>query len=81
MTQEGLSNMEISILEIISQHRDVHLLNIMAQLKQMTTITGQLFDKKQFMESIERLEHLDHIKRLSSNDQTFRLTETGKDLI
>ncbi|MHA2226200.1 MAG: hypothetical protein ACXAC8_13410 [Candidatus Hodarchaeales archaeon] len=81
MTQDGLSNMDISILEIISQHRDIHLLSIMAQIKQMTTITAQIFNKNQFMENIERLERLGHIRRLPSNDQTFCLTQTGKDLI
>ena len=81
MTEEGLTNTEITILEIISQHRDIHFLNIMAQIKQMATMTGQTFDKKLFEESLAGLEKKGFIKRLVRNPETFGVTEKGKDLI
>ncbi|MFX0015170.1 MAG: hypothetical protein ACFFB2_10235 [Promethearchaeota archaeon] len=81
MSDEVLTNMELTILEIISQHRDIHLLNIMEQVKQMTIITSQIFDKKLFNESLERLEKNGHIKRHITNPEIFGITEKGSELL
>ena len=81
MTDESVTNTEQNILEIISQHRDIHLLNIMAQLKQMSTITGQSFDKNLFKEIMTGLEKKGYIKRLVSNPETFGITENGRNLL
>ena len=81
MTDESITNTEQNILEIISQHRDIHLLNIMAQLKQMSTITGQSFDKNLFKEIMTGLEKKGYIKRLVSNPETFGITEKGRNLL
>jgi DNA-binding HxlR family transcriptional regulator len=81
MSDETLSNMELSIIEIISQHRDIHFLSIMAQIEQMSSITGQSFDKKVFAESLAELEKKGYIWRLPSNPETFGVTEKGRELL
>ncbi|UCG02335.1 MAG: hypothetical protein JSW11_22450 [Candidatus Heimdallarchaeota archaeon] len=81
MSNEMLSNMELSIIEIISQHRDIHFLSIMTQIQQMSGITGQSFDKKVFDESLVKLEEKGYIRRLPSNPETFGITEKGRELI
>ncbi|MFX0122049.1 MAG: hypothetical protein ACFFAE_00280 [Candidatus Hodarchaeota archaeon] len=81
MSDEILTNMELTIIEIISQHRDIHFLNIMAQIQQMSNITGQSFDKKVFEESLVKLEKKCYIKRLPSNPETFGITEKGRELL
>ncbi|MFX1284400.1 MAG: hypothetical protein ACFFB5_12130 [Promethearchaeota archaeon] len=81
MSEEKISNIELTILEIISQHRDIHYLNIMAQIKQMSNITGQSFNKNLFEESISGLEKKEYIRRLPSNPETFGITEKGRNLI
>ncbi len=81
MSEEEISNMELTILEIISQHRDIHFLNIMAQIKQMSNITDQSFNKNLFEESLAGLEKKKYIRRLPSNPETFGITEKGRDLL
>ena len=81
MSEEEISNMELTILEIISQHRDIHFLNIMAQIKQMSNITDQSFNKNLFEESLAGLEKKKYIMRLPSNPETFGITEKGRDLL
>lgn len=76
-----LSNMELTIIEIISQHRDLHFLNIMAQIQQMSSVTGQSFDKKVFDESLVELEKKGYIRRLPSNPETFGITKKGRELL
>ena len=76
-----LTNMELSIIEIISQHRDIHFLNIMAQIQQMSSITNQPFDKKVFDEGLVELERKGYIKRLPSNPETYGITEKGRELL
>lgn len=76
-----LSNMELTIIEIISQHRDIHFLNIMAQIEQMNSITGQPFDKKVFDENLVGLEKKGYIRRLPSNPETFGITEKSRELL
>lgn len=81
MSEEQISNIELTILEIISQHRDIHYLNIMAQIKQMSNITDQSFNKNLFEESLAGLEKKEYIRRLPSNPETFGITEKGRDLL
>ena len=81
MTEKSLSNMDLTILEIVSQHRDIHFLSILAQIKQMFTIIGQSFDKDLFKESLTKLEKEEYIKRLNSDPETFGLTQKGKDFL
>ena len=81
MSNEVLTNMELTIIEIISQHRDIHLLNILAQIQQLSSITGQSFDKKVFDENLAGLEKKGYIRRLSSNPETFGITEKGRELL
>lgn len=81
MTDEKVTNLEITILEIISQHRDLHALNIMAQIQEMNRITGQEFDKDMFIESMNRLEKNGYIRRLVNNPETFGITEKGDTLL
>ena len=81
MSDKSATNLELSILEIVSQHRDIHLLSIMDQIKQMTMITSQSFDKNAFKESIEGLEKKGYIQRLVTNPDTFGITEKGVNLL
>ncbi|MFW9904933.1 MAG: hypothetical protein ACFFFH_11415 [Candidatus Thorarchaeota archaeon] len=81
MSDETLTNMELTIIEIISQHRDIHFLNIMAQIQQMSSITGQPFDKKAFNKSLMELEKKGYIRRLPSNPETFGITEKSQELL
>ena len=81
MSDEMLTNMELSIIEIISQHRDIHFLNVMAQIQQMSGVTGQSFDKIVFDKSLVELEKKGYIRRLPSNPETFGLTEKGRELL
>ena len=81
MSDEMITNMELSIIEIISQHRDVHFLSIMAQIQQMSSITNQPFNKNQFDESLVKLERKGFIRRLPSNPETFGITEKGRELL
>ena len=81
MSDETLTNMELTIIEIISQHRDIHFLSIMAQIQQMSSITGQTFNKKAFDESLVELEKKGYIRRLPSNPGTFGITEKGQELV
>ncbi len=81
MSDESATNLELSILEIVSQHRDIHILNIMNQIKQLSMITSQSFDKNALMESIEGLEKKGYIKRLVTNPDTFGITDKGTSLL
>ncbi len=81
MSNEMLTNMELTIIEIISQHRDIHFLNIMAQIQQMSSVTGHSLDKKVFDESLVELEKKGYIRRLPSNPETFGITEKGRELL
>ncbi|MFX1516251.1 MAG: hypothetical protein ACFFC6_08080, partial [Promethearchaeota archaeon] len=80
-SDEMITNMELSIIEIISQHRDIHFLSIMAQIQQMSSITNQPFNKNQFNESLAKLEMKGYIRRLPSNPETFGITEKGRELL
>jgi hypothetical protein len=81
MSDEMLTNMELSIIEIISQHRDIHFLNIMAQIQQMSSITNQSFDRRLFDENLAELERKGYIRRLPSNPETFGITEKGREML
>lgn len=80
MTEITLNNTELTILEILSQQRDSHRLNIMAQMIKMAKITGQSFDKALFEKSLLSVEKNGYIKSLESDPDTFILTSKGKEL-
>ncbi len=76
---ESMSNMELSILEIISQHRDAHRINIMGQMIEMYKHTGQSFDKALFRRNLLKLEKKRYIKRSESDTEVFIITPDGKE--
>jgi DNA-binding MarR family transcriptional regulator len=78
---EPVSNVELSILEIISQHRAIHRINVMGQMLEMSKITGQSFDKALFRKSILNLEKAGYIRRSKSDIETFIITPEGKELL
>ncbi|MFW9779295.1 MAG: hypothetical protein ACFFE8_10625 [Candidatus Heimdallarchaeota archaeon] len=81
---ENLSNMELTILEIITQQRDIHIPVIMGQVQSMFTATGQPFDKALFRGSLLRLEKLGLIEKRkypNSSMETAVVTEKGRALI
>lgn len=79
--EEELTNTELTILEIISDHRTIHRIMIMGQMQEINKITGQDFDKALFRRSLLRLEKIDYIKRLLTDDNTFKITEKGKEIL
>lgn len=81
MAEITLNNTELTILEILSQQRDSHRLNIMAQMIEMAKITGQPFDKALFEKSLLSIEKTGYIKSLEADPDTFVLTSKGKELL
>ena len=79
--KEELTNTELTILEIISDNRTIHRIMIMGQMQEINKITGQDFDKALFRRSLLRLEKIDYIKRLLTDDNTFKITEKGKEIL
>lgn len=82
--EETLSNMELTILEIIAQQRDIHIPIVMGQVQSMFTTTGQPFDKALFRRSLLRLEKLNLIEKRKYPDsvmETTVITEKGQDYL
>ena len=82
--EETLSNMELTILEIIAQQRDIHLPIVMGQVQSMFTATGQPFDKALFRRSLLQLEKLSLIEKRKYPDsvmETAVITEKGQDYL
>jgi predicted transcriptional regulator len=77
----SMSNMELSILEIVAQHRGAHRINIMGQMIEMYKHTGQSFDKALFRRSLLKLEKKGYIKRSESDTETFIITSEGKEFL
>ena len=81
MPVSEISHVEQTILDIMAQFPDIHLLNIMAQLKELYTITSQDFNNDLFEMGMEKLEKLEYIKRIPSNPDSFTLTTKGREFL
>ncbi len=71
-----LSNISISILEIISELRNVHSLVIKGQIQEINKITDRSVNDSEIEEAIEQLEQTGLIKQLTAA-KTFTITEEG----
>ncbi|MHA1237142.1 MAG: hypothetical protein ACTSQ9_05740 [Candidatus Hodarchaeales archaeon] len=72
----NLSNISLSILEIISEQRNVHCLVIKGQIQELNKITGRSVEDSEIEREIEHLEQTGLIKQLTTPN-TFTITEEG----
>ena len=78
MNERELSNLSLSILEIIAQQRDIHILIVKGQLQEMNKAIGQTLIDTDFEEAIHQLEEKDLIKELEMKSKSYILTSKGK---
>ena len=78
---EEISNLALSILEIIFQQRNVHILIVKGQLQEMSKITGQDLNDSEFEEAIQQLEEKKLIKKISHRKDVLILTSKGKEYL
>ena len=76
MKKPNLSNISLSILEIISEQRNVHSLVIKGQIQELNKITGRSVNDSEIEIEIEHLEQAGLIKQLTTPN-TFAITEEG----
>ena len=76
-----LSNLELTIIEIVSQQHDVHILVVKGQIQDMMKITGKLLDDSEFNNALTRLESIKFIQRMSTNSDILVITKEGKKFI
>ncbi|MHA1993297.1 MAG: hypothetical protein ACW97Z_02030 [Candidatus Hodarchaeales archaeon] len=81
MNEAELSNLSLSILEIIAQQRDIHILLVKGQLQEMSKITGQTLEDSDFNNAIHELEQKDLIKELESKPKSYTSTSKGKSVL
>jgi predicted transcriptional regulator len=81
LTENELSNLSQSILEIIAEHRDTHILLVKGQLQKMNRIIGLTIKDTEFNEAIQSLVDKGLIKELESKSQSYILTSEGKKLV
>ena len=81
MNEIELSNLSLSILEIIAQQRDIHILLVKGQLQEMNKITGQTLEDSDFNNSIYELEQKGLIKELETKPKSYIITSKGKSAI
>ena len=73
-----LSNLSLSILEIIAQQRDIHILLVKGQLQEMNRNTGRTLEDSDFNNAIYELEQRELIKELETNPKSYIITSKGK---
>ena len=78
MNDRNLSNLALTIIEIINQQYNVHVLVVKGQIQDMMKITGKKLDNSEFKDAITHLEAIKFIQRLSTNSDVLILTEEGK---
>jgi predicted transcriptional regulator len=81
VNEAELSNLSLSILEIIAQQRDIHILLVKGQLQEMSKITGQTLEDSDFNNAIHELEQKDLIKELESKPKSYTSTSKGKSVL
>jgi len=80
LKKNRLSNISLSILEILSEQRNVHSLVIKGQIQELNKVTGQPVNDSEIEESIEQLVQSGLIKQLTT-PKTFTITEEGKNYL
>ena len=78
---EEKTNLAQSILEIIAQKRDVHILMVKGQLQEISKITGRSLDNSKFEETIQQLEKKKLIKKIDPKNDIIILTSKGKEYL
>ncbi len=78
MNNPILSNLALTILEIVSQQHDVHILAVKAQLLDMNRITGVKFNNSDFGDAVDQLESIGFIQRLKTQSEILISTDKGK---
>ena len=77
---ENLSNLSLTILEIISEQRNVHSLIIKGQIQEMSQLTGKTVSDSEINDAIDHLVTKNLIKQLPTPN-TYVLTEEGKNYL
>ncbi|MHA1941542.1 MAG: hypothetical protein ACXACP_04535 [Candidatus Hodarchaeales archaeon] len=78
MNNPILSNLALTILEIVSQQQDVHILVVKGQIQDMAKITGGGFDNSEFNNALSQLESIEFVQRLPTNSDLLVSTDKGK---
>jgi hypothetical protein len=78
---EEISKLALSVLEIVSQQRNVHILVAKGQLQEMSKITGQSLDDSEFEKACLQLEDKKLIKKIGAKKNTLILTPKGKEYL
>ena len=81
MNDSELTNLSLSILEIISQQRDIHILLVKGQLQEMNKVTGKTLDDSDFEQAVHQLEKRGLIKEIESRPNSFVLTSKGNNYV
>lgn len=76
LKKKELSNISLSILEIISEQRNVHNLVIKGQIQELNKITGHSIKDSEIEETTEQLVVSGLIRQLAT-PKTFTITEEG----
>ena len=77
---EKLSNLSLTILEIISEQRNVHKMVIQGQIQEINQVTGKNVTDLEINEAINNLIQVKLVKQLSMPN-TYTITEKGKDYV
>ena len=80
LKKEELSNISLSILEIISEQRNVHNLVIKGQNQEINKITGHSIKDSEIEETIEQLVLSGLIRQLAT-PKTYAITAEGKNYL
>ena len=81
MNDSELTNLFLSILEIISQQRDIHILLVKGQLQEINKVTGKTLEDSDFEQAVHQLEKRGLITEIESRPNSFVLTSKGKSRI
>jgi predicted transcriptional regulator len=81
VNESELSNLSLSILEIIAQQRDIHILLVKGQLQEMNKRIGQTLEDSDFEVAIHQLEEKNLIKELETKPKSYILTSKGRSFV
>lgn len=81
MTDNELSNLSQSIVEIIAEQRDIHILLVKGQLQEMNRVIGLTIEDAEFIKAIQSLVNKGLIMELETKPKSYVITSEGKEFI
>ncbi len=81
MTERELSNLSITILEIIAEQRDIPILLVKGLLQEMNKSMGINVEDSAFNLSVQHLEDEGFIKKLNTKPISYAITAEGKNYL